>query len=209
MRLAMFVAIPASVAFVALGEPIVIALFQRGAFDAVAARETARALAWQGGAIWTVSAVRQTVPVFYALGDTRTPVIVSVLDLAAFVACALALRGPMGQVGVSAAIAVSSTVQMALLVLALRRRIGTLRGGELAGSMARTGGASLVAALSGWGVARAIAPYASGKVTRMLPGGIGMAVFVVAFVLAAHLLGSEEQRLLLAGVKRRLGRRKR
>ena len=81
MGLAMFVAIPASVALVALGEPIVVALFQRGEFDAAAAHETARALLWQGGASWTVAAVRQTVPALYALGDTRTPVIVSALDL--------------------------------------------------------------------------------------------------------------------------------
>ena len=73
MCLALFVALPASAALLALGEPIVVALFQRGAFDATAAHETARALVWQGGAIWTVAAVRQIVPAFYALGDTRTP----------------------------------------------------------------------------------------------------------------------------------------
>jgi putative peptidoglycan lipid II flippase len=191
---------------VALGEPVVVALFQHGAFDAAAARETARALAWQGGAIWTVSAVRQTVPVFYALGDTRTPVIVSALDLTAFIVAALALRGPMGHAGVSAAIAVSSTVQMALLLVGLRRKLGTLRAGELAGSMARTLGASLAGALCGWGAARAIAPFATGALSRMLPGGVGVTVFVLAFAAAARLLGSEEQRLLLAGVRRRLRR---
>ncbi len=209
MRLAMFVAIPASVAFVALGEPLVVSLFERGAFDAVAARETARALAWQGGAIWTVAAVRQTVPVFYALGDTRTPVVVSVLDLAAFIVCALLLRGRMGHVGISVAIAVSSAVQMALLLVALKKKIGTLRAGELAGSMARTLGASLAGAAAGWAVAVAMTPGAQGKIARMLPGAVGFAVFVVAFVAAAHVLRSEEQRLLVGGLKRRLGRRPR
>jgi len=70
MNLAMFVAIPASVGLLALSEPIVVTVFQRGAFDATAAHETARALFWQGGAIWTVAAVRQTVPALYALGDS-------------------------------------------------------------------------------------------------------------------------------------------
>ena len=166
MRLAMFVAIPASVMFVVLGEPIVVALFQRGAFDAAAARETARALAWQGGAIWTVSAVRQVLPVFYALGDTRTPVIVSALDLLAFIGLALALRGPMGHVGISVAIAGSSTVQMALLLGGLKRRIGTIRAGEVAASMARTLAASAVAAGCGWAVARAIGAVRDGEARR-------------------------------------------
>jgi putative peptidoglycan lipid II flippase len=208
MRLAMFVAIPASVVFVALGEPIVVALFQRGAFDAAAAAETARALAWQGGAIWTVAAVRQTVPVFYALGDTRTPVIVSVIDLTAFIALAIALRGPMGHVGISVAVAGSSTVQMALLVIALRRRIGTIRGREVAGSLAKTLGSSAVAAVCGWAVAHGLAPHAMGKLTRMAPGVVGASVFVVAFFLAAQLLGSEEQRLIVGGLKRRLVRKR-
>jgi putative peptidoglycan lipid II flippase len=208
MRLAMFVAIPASIVFVAVGEPIVVALFQRGAFDAAAARETARALAWQGGAIWTVAAVRQTVAVFYALGDTRTPVVVSVLDLAAFIACALGLTRTMGHVGVSVAVAVSSTVQMVLLVVALKKKIGTLRAGEIGGSLARTMGASLVAAGAGWAVARGVEPLAVGKVMRMVPGAAGFGAFVAAFVVAAKVLGSEEQRLLVAGVRRRVGRRR-
>ncbi len=81
--LALFVALPASAAASSsLGEPIVVMRSSSaGEFDAVAARETARALVWQGGAIWTVAAVRQTVPALYALGDTRTPVVVSAIDL--------------------------------------------------------------------------------------------------------------------------------
>ncbi len=208
IRLAMYVAIPASAMFVALGEPLVVAIFQRGAFDATAAHETARALAWQGGAIWTVAAVRQIVPVFYALGDTRTPVAVSILDLLAFIGLALVLRGPMGHVGISVAIAGSSAVQMALLVVGLKRRIGTIKGREVAGSMARTLGASIVASGAGWGVASALTPLLTGKVGRMLPGTLGGLAFVLAFVLAAYALGSEEQRLLLAGVKRRIGRKR-
>jgi putative peptidoglycan lipid II flippase len=208
MRLAMFVAIPASVMFWAIGEPIVVALFQRGAFDAAAARETAHALAWQGGAIWTVSAVRQILPVFYALGDTRTPLIVSALDLLAFIGLALVLRGPMGHVGISAAVAGSSAVQMALLVVGLKRRIGTIRAREVGGSMARTLGASAVAAVCGWGAAEATTPIAIGKLTRMMPGVLAAIAFALAFLAAAHVFGSEEQRLLLAGVKRRLMRKR-
>src|SRR3984893_1051695 len=129
MGLALFAALPASALLVAVGEPIVVTLFQRGAFDAQAAHETARALAWQGAAVWTVTAVRQTVPALYALGDTRTPVVVSAIDLAAFVALALALRGPLGHVGISIAVGGSSAVQMVLLLVGLKWRRGTTCGG--------------------------------------------------------------------------------
>jgi putative peptidoglycan lipid II flippase len=209
MRLAMFVAIPASVALVFLGEPLVAALFQRGEFDATAVQQTARALAWQGGAIWTVSAVRQIVPVFYALGDTRTPVVVSAIDLTAFIVLALVLRGPMGHAGISAAIAGSSTVQMALLAVALRRKIRDVRAGEVGASLARTLAASLAGAGAGVAVARAVVGLGTtGKIARMLPGlGAGVA-FVLAFVVVARLLGSRELATLGGGLARRLRRKR-
>ena len=196
MSLAMFVAIPASAAMIALPEPIVATLFQRGAFGAASVHETARALIWQGGAIWTVAAVRQTVPAFYALGDTKTPVIVSALDLGALVVLALALRGPMGHAGVSAAVAGSSAVQVVLLLVGLRRRMGTLHAGTLARSAARTLAASVLAAVAGWGAAT-------------LAGGIaGMAAFGVVFLLAAWGLRSPELTEISGAVRRRLSSRR-
>jgi putative peptidoglycan lipid II flippase len=207
MGLAMFVAIPASAAVVALGEPLVVALFQRGAFDAVAAHETARALAWQGGAIWTVAAVRQTVPALYALGDTRTPVVVSALDLGAFIALALLLRGPMGHVGISVAVAGSSAVQMVLLLVGLRRRLGTLEERLLVGSAARTLGASGLAAVAGWGTATLVAPDGpSGALRRSLPGVAGMTVFVGVFALAAWGMRAPELKEIVEAFRRRLTR---
>jgi putative peptidoglycan lipid II flippase len=194
MNLSMFVAIPASVALVAMPDAIVATLFQRGAFDATSVHETARALVWQGSAIWTVAAVRQTVPAFYALGDTRTPVIVSALDLAALVVLALVLRGPMGHAGVSAAVAGSSAVQMILLLVGLRRRMGTLCGWVLAESAARTVVASGLAGVAGWGAAS-------------LAGGIpGMLAFALVFLLAAWGLRAPELNEIFGAVGRRLAR---
>jgi putative peptidoglycan lipid II flippase len=210
MGLAMFVAIPASAALVALGEPIVVALFQRGAFDANAAHETARALLWQGGAIWTVAVVRQTVPALYALGDTRTPVVVSALDLTAFIALAVGLRGPMGHVGISVAVAGSSAVQMVLLLAGLRWRLGTIEGGALARSAARSLGASVLAAVAGWGAARLLAPEGeAGALRRVLPGVAGMLAFTVVFVLAAWGMRAPELEDILGAFRRRLTGRRR
>ncbi len=205
MRLSMFVALPCSVALVVLGEPVVVTLFQRGAFDAAAAHQTARALVWLGGAIWTVSAVRQLVPVFYALGDTRTPVIVSAIDLCAFIGLALLLRKPMGHAGIAAAVAGSSTVQMALLFVALRRRLGTLCAREVLGSSARTLAASAAAGGCGWAVARML-PAGQGAAARALPGLAAGGVFAVVFFAAAWVLRSPELREVAGGVRRRLAR---
>jgi putative peptidoglycan lipid II flippase len=210
MSLALFVALPASALFVVLGEPVVAALFQRGAFDAQASHETARALLWQGGAIWTVAVVRQTLPAFYALGDTRTPVIVSALDLAAFVALAIALRGPMGHAGVSAAVAGSSTVQMGLLLVRLRARLGSLCGPMLARSAGRTLLASAAASAAGWiaisWMAAAVPAFAG---SRAGSAAVACAVFALVFLGASRVLRAPELEEMASGVRRRLSRRRR
>lgn len=209
MSLALFVALPASAVLVVLGEPVVVALFQRGAFDARAAHETARALLWQGGAVWTVAAVRQTIPALYALGDTRSPVVVSALDLAAFIALAVSLRTPMGHVGISAAVAGSSAVQMVLLLVALRWRMGTICADVLARSTARTLAASLLASGAGWMTARSTLGAAAslGSLGRLLPGISALAAFSVVFLLACRALGSPELAEISGAMHRTLTRR--
>lgn len=207
MRLSLFVALPCSAALVALSEPIVVLLFQRGEFDALAAQQTARALAWQGGAIFTVSAVRQLVPAFHSLGDTRTPVIVSGLDLIAFVLLAFALRGPYGHVGISMAVAGSSAVQMVLLFAGLKARLGTVRGREIGSSAARIALASVAAAVSGWGFAKLFAGFGDGPLARALPGLGGAVAFGAIYLAVVWALGAPELGEIAGPVRRRLRRR--
>jgi putative peptidoglycan lipid II flippase len=205
--IALFFAIPASVVLATLGEPIVVALFERGAFDELSARETARALFWQGSAIWTVAAVRQTIPALYAMGDTRTPVVVSALDLMAFVGLALGLRPSLGHAGISAAVAGSSTVQMLLLLVGLKWRLGTICSRTLTVSALRTLAASLFAGVAGWALARALSRCVAGSPSlRALPGLGAMGVFVVVFLATMWALRAPEF-LEISGAIRRRGRR--
>jgi putative peptidoglycan lipid II flippase len=206
MRLSLFVAIPATALFAGLSEPIVRALFERGKFDAESTAATAQALTLQGLGVWTVAAVRQLLPVFYALGDTRTPVVVSGIDLLAFIAAALLLRGPWGHKGISAAVTISSGVQMLLLWGWLGRRLPSLRLGEIVGSAARTAGASLAAALAGAWVARMLARAGTGwphALAGIVPGVLGGIVFGAVFLVVARLLGSRELAALLDALRRR------
>jgi len=207
MRLAMFVAIPCSVALVVLGEPLVVLLFERGHFDPESSHQTARALAWQGGAIFTVAATRQLVPAFHALGDTRTPVVVSAIDLVAFIVLALALRGPLGHVGISVAVAGSSAVQMVLLFVGLRRRLGSLRGGEIAASGVRVLAASAIAGAASGALAYLLTGAVPGSIGRALPGLASAVLFGVLFLTSAWGLGAHELAEVAAPIRRRLRRR--
>jgi putative peptidoglycan lipid II flippase len=203
LRLALFVAIPASLLYVALAEPLVVLLFQRGAFDRASAHETARALVAQGAGIWLVASVRQLVSVYYSLGDTRTPVLVAGLDLGAFVLAALLLRGPLGHAGVSAAVTLSSLVQAGLLWWLLQKRLPELPRLEVLLTLARTSAAAGIAALAALGLAHLLRSRGHGPTIEAL---LSAPLFGTVFLLSAALLRSPE---LAAITPRRLRRPRR
>ena len=209
MRLSLFVGVAVSALFAGLAEPIVVALFQRGQFDATSAHETARALAAQGLGIAPVAAVRALVPVFFAMGDTRTPVIVSALDLLALIALSIVLAGPFGHVGISFAVAGSSLVQMLLLWVFLAKKLPDMRTGEIAKSALRTVAASVAGGGMAWWSARQVTGVlGDGSLARLFPAIVGGVVFGCVFVFFAALFRSEELDVLSAGLARKLGRRR-
>jgi putative peptidoglycan lipid II flippase len=207
MRLALFVAIPATALFVGLAEPLVVLLFQRGEFDHDSARHTAAALVAQGSGVWLVAAVRQLLSVYYAVGDTRTPVYVAATDLVAFILLALGLRGPLGHVGVGWAVTGSSAVQAALLWLLLARKVPSIVGQGVLPSVLRVLGASAAAVVAGRFVAGLLdAGPRAGALSRALPGLFGATAFGVTFLVVAFVLRSPELMTLRDEVRRRLAR---
>ena len=207
MRLTLFVALTATALLVGLAQPIVVLLFQRGEFDAESVNGTARALMAQGLGIFLVAAVRQLVSVYYALGDTRTPVAVAAADLCVFVVLALLLRGHFGHVGVGLAVTGSSAAQMLLLWRGLRGKLPSLHTREILGSALRT----LIAALSGAGVgalvARSLTPHGpAAALARAIPGLAASAAFFAVFVVVAYLIRSPELRSVVDALRRRRAR---
>lgn len=200
MRLVLFVSLPATALAVTLAEPIVVLLFQRGAFDSESSRQTANALIAQGAGIWLVAMVRQLLAVYYSLGDTRTPVWVAAADLLVFVMAALALRGPLGHVGVSAAVSLASLVQATLLWTLLRRKLPDLRTREIANSALRALLASLISAA----VALLTASWVSrGGGSRAWEAAVAGTAGVLTFLVFARLFQSPELGLLLERARRR------
>jgi putative peptidoglycan lipid II flippase len=203
MRLTLFVSIAATALFVGLAEPLVVLLFQRGEFDATSAQQTARALMAQGAGIWLVASVRQLTSTYYALGDTRTPVLVASIDLCAFVGLSLLLRGPFGHVGIGMAVTGSSLVQAVLLWFFLAKKLPSLRSREIGLSAAKT----LLAAVAGLVAGRlgaAVAPGAGGALGLLLPGLLGSTCFILTFFALAWGLRSDELTLIAHPLLRRL-----
>ncbi len=74
--------IPATVGLVLLAEPIIRIIFEHGAFTAFDTIKTAEALKLYAVGLFAYAAVKIIVPVFYALNDTRFPVIGSFMSVA-------------------------------------------------------------------------------------------------------------------------------
>lgn len=207
MGLAMFVAIPASVALVALGEPIVVALFQRGEFDAAAAHETARALLWQGGARGRSPRYGRRCPrsTRWATRARRSSSARSIC-----VPSSGSRSGCGGRWDTWASAwrsGDSSAVQMVLLLVGLYFRLGTIEGPTLARLTVRTLAASLLAGVAGWGAAAVLSPErASPGMMRMVPGAAGGGAFLLVYVLAAWGLRAPELDELGRLFRRRLSR---
>ncbi|MBK8482601.1 MAG: murein biosynthesis integral membrane protein MurJ [Proteobacteria bacterium] len=208
LRLVLFVMLPASSGLVALALPLTAVLFQRGAFTHAMAHETASMLVAFSAGMWAAGGVRQTVPVFFALQDTRTPVVVSLLSLLIFVAAALGLRGTFAGPGLALAVAISSVVNFALLLLALRRRLGrlelrTLSGSMIRGLLASAGSAAAAAALARLG------RWEEGSHLWLNHAVLLAAVLVGAlvFFVLAVLLRCPELQQIVAVLRRRRARR--
>jgi putative peptidoglycan lipid II flippase len=207
LRLALFVTTPAMVALIALAEPVMTVVYQRGLFGHDDVMKTAAALQWMAAGICSVALLRQTVPVFYALEQVRFPVIMSFANIGVFVASALPLMRLFGHVGLCMALSLAATVQGIGLLVVLRLRIGRL---GLAG-MTKAWCKMIVAAAPMAGVVYGLATFGRGEKGGNDPRNIAVlagavVAGIIVYALAARALRMSEFAELVAAVRRRRGR---
>ncbi|HOP98579.1 MAG TPA: murein biosynthesis integral membrane protein MurJ [Verrucomicrobiota bacterium] len=171
-----FVNVLMAILLITLAEPIIRLLFERGQFDHGATVRTAFALQCLGASLVAYSLVNVLARAFYALGDTRTPMHISVACLALNLVLSGALILPFRQGGLGLANTVSSAVNAGLLLYALRRKMGRLDMSGLRSTLLPVGAAGAVAVLAVLGGSRLWAAYGE---AATIVGKLG-AVFVPA-----------------------------
>ena len=207
LRLIFFMIAPAMVGLILLRVPIVHLFFEHGRFTAADTQGTAAAVLAYAVGLWAFAGVRIVVSAFYSLQDTRTPVLVAAVALAANIALSLLLMGPLRHAGLALATALSAILNMGLLVVFLARRLGAVGWEAILRSHARVLLASVpivltclwIASLAVWAQ-----PGAWAAKTVMLIVGIGISVG--GYVTVHALLGSDELDFLWGLVRRRLAR---
>jgi putative peptidoglycan lipid II flippase len=136
---------------------------------------------------------------FYALHDTRTPVYIGVVAMLANLALSLSLIGPMQIAGLALANSIAAFVELALLLLLIRPRVGGLGG-------AKTWMALSKATLSALAMGVVVVSFL-GLATvpgAILRAGIGVGIGGVVYTLALLLVGADEVRLVTRMILRRV-----
>lgn len=121
----------AAIILVVLGKPIIRLLFERGEFDAESTERVAWALACLGPGLICFSMVNILARAFFALGDTSTPMKISLVCLGLNLLLAFVLIHPFREGGLGLANTMSSTVNLFCLYYALRKKLKHLDLAEL------------------------------------------------------------------------------
>ena len=119
----LFLTLPAAAALLAISEPIVRLLYERGEFAASGATPTVAAiLAIFGLGLPAFVLIKAFTPGYFAREDTRTPMIFAAISVAINISAALALFPRMGAPGIAVASAIAGWVNAAMLLVVLVRR---------------------------------------------------------------------------------------
>jgi len=137
MALIALVTVPAAAGLMLCAVPVYSLFFMKGAFGFEDCRQTAVALSAFAPGLFFVGVSRVVVPAFYAMKDTRTPVWISFWTLLVNAALGLLLMRPFGHAGLALALTLSSVFNSALLLWALRRKVGQLDFGPFFASLLR------------------------------------------------------------------------
>ena len=124
LRLILFVTIPATLALIVLRVPIISVLFQRGAFDIQSTLLTAQALLCYAVGLWAFSVIRVIVSAFYSLQDSKTPMKAGIVAFIVNIICSIVLMYPLKHSGLALATSIATAVNVIMLTVVLKRRIG-------------------------------------------------------------------------------------
>ena len=150
--------LPSSVGLAVLGKSIIGAIYQGGRFQPYDTQQTALALSCYSVGLAGYAALKVLNPAFYALGDARTPMLVSLASIAINFGAAATLIHitGLGHAGLAMSTSIVALFGFVVLFEVLRKRIGGVHGRELRAGIAKVLVASLamaaVTALSSHGM---------------------------------------------------------
>jgi putative peptidoglycan lipid II flippase len=201
--------IPSATGLYLLGESMIGIVYQHGRFAAFDTHQTSVALWCFAPGLVGYAAVKLLAPAFYALGDARTPMFVSLASVLvnAVSATLLAHSSGLGYAGLALSLSVVSTCNALMLATLIRRRTGGIDGRVIASSAIRILLATAVMAVAVHGATMsAHAIFASARLARIADVAFGVPLGALVFYAAASALGIPEIEEARESVLRRFGK---
>jgi len=207
IRLVTFITIPATVGLITLGMPIVSMLFQRGEFTQEATKGTVYALYFFSLSLAAFGGVRILVSAFYSLKDTFTPVKVGIAAVIANIIFCFILIGPLQHGGLALATSLSSIVNLLLLFLILRKKLGGIGGRKIFTSAIKVAIASTPMGIAVYGLSLLV-DWSSAGVTIAKVSVLSLSILagIAVYVLFAHILKSPELIFLVNMIAEKWGK---
>ncbi len=212
LRLTILLTIPSAMGLIVLSRPIIALIYQHGRFTAHDTEQTAIVLACNAIGLTAYSSVRVLAPAFYALKDTRIPMLASLVSIvtnycvATFTINYLGL----GIRGLALAIPAVTTVNFALLFIFMHRRLGGIEGRSLIATFIKVLVASLLMGAICSFTSQAIEDRLGTEslIARLIDVGVSVALGIGVFFIVARLLKVGELEQMTSSLKRKFLRKK-
>jgi putative peptidoglycan lipid II flippase len=206
LRLVFFIMFPAMAGLIMLRIPIVSLLLEHGQFDRNSTLGVALALACYAVGLWAFAGVRVVVQAFYALQDTRTPVVIALLAFCSniLLSAYFVFKTSLAHGGLALATSLSAMLNISLLTIQLRKKIGRIDASRILRSLMRIIPASVaMGAICWWVSSNPVWDHRGNTLRRLELLGGGVAASVLFYIVAMWLTKSEELKFLWGMVKRK------
>ncbi len=207
LRGILLLSIPASLGLILLRTPIITLIYQRGEFTSYSTKLVAWALLWYAIGLVGHAMVEILARAFYALHDTKTPVLIGIAAMSLNVIFSYAFsyffiqRGWMPHGGLALANTLATGLEMVGLILIMRKRLNGLNGKQIGSGLGKAliAGAVMIGAILGW-----IALTNNNSIWLLGLGGI--LIGGVTYTVTLGVLKTRELKQLYQAVRSRLSR---
>jgi putative peptidoglycan lipid II flippase len=160
----LFLSVPATVALFVLAEPANYLLWGGGQFDQGSVEATAFILMFLAWNLLGLSVMQVTNRAFFSLGDTVTPMFVSIAMTVANIGLSWVLvhQPSLSYAGIAVSTTATTTVAALVLMELLRRKLGGIHGGSILLMTAKVGAAALLMGVAMYLVGHRLAPTVPG-----------------------------------------------
>jgi putative peptidoglycan lipid II flippase len=204
MRQILFVLLPATAALLALSDPIIRLVYQRGEFNAHDTQIVATALFWFAFSLPTNGVYLLQTRTFFSLQKPWQATGLALIDLVVSAIAAFALYKPFGVGGIVAGTGIGTSAAVFAQAYILRRKFHGLELGRLLSTVIRISLASVALAAVGWLVWDGLdSALGRSTVAQIISLGTGMVLGAAAYLGVARMLRIAELEQILRLLRRR------